>query len=244
MNKTDLLKEYYDSNAAVYDVKHGVVLPGQAYNFKTYYEPFLNSHVPKQGRVLELGCGTGVYTQWLHNRGLDVVALDISDKMIAAARQRCPHAIYLQADCERPDIDLKKSGMDSPFDAVIGINTFSYYSQKSEALSAYRSLLNKDGQFIVIDMNGSSPYYFLMSLIGFNEMRQWFPEVRQFQRSEMAKMLNATGFSVQESQRFAFIPNKVNQHLVSLCAPFDAALHKMRCFDWAAMRFALVAQKT
>ena len=84
------IRDYYDAVAADYDVRHGVVLAGQAYNFETYYAPFLDAAVPRRGRVLEIGCGTGVYTHWLRQRGLDVVAMDLSPPMLDEARRRCP----------------------------------------------------------------------------------------------------------------------------------------------------------
>jgi SAM-dependent methyltransferase len=41
-----------------------------------------------QGRVaLDLGCGPGQYTEWLLKRGYDVVAVDLSPKMVEATRR-------------------------------------------------------------------------------------------------------------------------------------------------------------
>ena len=40
------IRDYYDAVAADYDVKHGVSLAGQAYNFATYYVPFLDAVIP------------------------------------------------------------------------------------------------------------------------------------------------------------------------------------------------------
>ena len=55
--KKEEVREYYETFADVYDTKHGVKLYGQAYNFRTYYAPFLDAAVLEKGRVLELGCG-------------------------------------------------------------------------------------------------------------------------------------------------------------------------------------------
>ena len=80
-------REYYDSNAAIYDQKTGFGRSGgQQYNYERYYEPFLSREVPHTGEVLELGCGTGFYSQWLRRRGLSVCAIDISPNMIELAK--------------------------------------------------------------------------------------------------------------------------------------------------------------
>ena len=82
-------RDYYDRNADSYDRKTGFGLRGgQEYNFERYYEPLLAAELPATGRVLELGCGTGFYTRWLVDRGLDVVAMDISANMVERARER------------------------------------------------------------------------------------------------------------------------------------------------------------
>jgi len=48
--------------------------------------------------VLELGCGTGLNTEWLATQVGHVVATDVSDEMIARARERLtPDSVTLQA---------------------------------------------------------------------------------------------------------------------------------------------------
>lgn len=45
-------------------------------------------------RVLEVGCGTGTNAVWLAEQGLEVTAMDISEKALALAKQRCEeHAV-------------------------------------------------------------------------------------------------------------------------------------------------------
>jgi SAM-dependent methyltransferase len=44
------------------------------------------------GRVVDLGCGSGIYARALLDAGFDVTGFDISEAMIATARQRAPEA--------------------------------------------------------------------------------------------------------------------------------------------------------
>lgn len=46
--------------------------------------------MPPAGRVLDIGCGPGVDAAWLRARGAQVIALDASPGMVAAARARDP----------------------------------------------------------------------------------------------------------------------------------------------------------
>jgi SAM-dependent methyltransferase len=43
------------------------------------------------GRVLDIGCGVGRVTSYLHSRGLNVSGIDLSPEMIAVARRAHPH---------------------------------------------------------------------------------------------------------------------------------------------------------
>lgn len=49
-------------------------------------------------RVLELGCGTGLMTRQLLDRGAQVTAVDRSPPMLARARARAPEAAFAESD--------------------------------------------------------------------------------------------------------------------------------------------------
>ena len=244
MNQKELIAEYYNRYADVYDTKHGVGLAGQVYNFKSYYEPFLRRFIPPAGgKVLELGCGTGVYTRWLRERGLEVVGMDISPEILKQAARRCPNIPFFQGDCEDPAASLNPERVADGFEAIIGINTFSYYPQKEKALLNYRKLLRRDGRFILIDMNGTCPYYPMMAWMNKNEMRQWLDQIKESNQRYLIPLLERTGYRMEGLEHFAFIPNRVNQPTVSILRPFDFLLgfiHGIRNFS---MRIALAARK-
>jgi SAM-dependent methyltransferase len=235
------IRDYYDAVAADYDVRHGVVLAGQAYNLDTYYAPFLDGAVPSRGRVLEIGCGTGVYTDWLCRRGLDVVAMDLSVPMLDEARRRCPDALYVEGDCQDPAPALAAAGVDAGFEAIVGVNTFSYYPDKAKALANYHRLLRPGGRFVVIDMNGVSPYYALMAVTGFNELGQWMAPLKDSRPATLTRLLVEAGFRVDAMTRFAFIPNGLGAAAVTLLRPFDALLRRLPGSGRLAMRVAYVA---
>lgn len=52
-------------------------------------------------RVLDAGCGTGVYTKWLLDRGANVVGVDVSEEILAQAEELVgDRAEFHQADLE------------------------------------------------------------------------------------------------------------------------------------------------
>jgi len=240
--KTALIQKYYDRYANVYDTKHGVAMAGQSHNFTHYYEPFLRGTISPGNRVLELGCGSGFYTKWLVDQGCQVTAMDISHNIMDRARQRCPDAKYVEGDCENPKVYLDRAGLPSQFDIILGVNTFSYYPNKIDALRNYKQLLSKSGKLVLLDMNGRSPLYRIMCITGKNEMREWYSEVSQSTRTSLIKLVKEAGMQVSKLGHFAFIPNGVNQSVVSMLRPLDALLHRLPGMRDYSMRIALIAE--
>ena len=50
------------------------------------------------GRVLDCGCGSGVQSKELFDRGLEIVGMDLSPKMIYEAKKRVPKAKFVVGD--------------------------------------------------------------------------------------------------------------------------------------------------
>ncbi len=243
MENKELIRAYYDNVAEIYDVKHGIASEGQRYNWKKYYEPFLDRHVPAKGRILELGCGTGLYTKWFCKRGLQVIAMDISPKMIQQARNRCPEADYYVGDCQDPAATLGEEIIKEGLDAIVGINSFSYYVDKRKALENYARLLSGSGLLIIIDMNGHCPAFKWSEIRNLNEMREWYTVVKECNRSNVRKLLTEAGFSIEYLELFSFVPNKAGRGMVKLLSPVDAILSKLPLIDAIAIRIGLVAGK-
>ncbi len=55
--------------------------------------------------VLDIGCGVGRVTKYLHERGLNVQGLDLSSEMISAARSAHPHLTFGVAPMTELPID-------------------------------------------------------------------------------------------------------------------------------------------
>lgn len=55
--------------------------------------------VPSEGAILDIGCGSGVpITEYLVNKGFQVLAIDISIKLLEAAQKNIPNGRFMQAD--------------------------------------------------------------------------------------------------------------------------------------------------
>lgn len=102
-------------------------------------------------RVLELGCGTGLMTRQLLDRGARVTGVDRSAPMLARARMRAPEATYIQHD-------VPTFRSDETYDRVI----LSYIlheldrDQRASTLAMARDALAPGGFVGIVDFDDSA----------------------------------------------------------------------------------------
>jgi len=113
-----------------------------------YYErPATLSLLPPVSgkRVLDAGCGPGVYSAWLIAHGASVVALDASPKMVELARARLgAAAIIHQADLGQPLSFLD----DTSFDLVLSPLVLDYLEDWASVFAELHRVLRPGGHFV------------------------------------------------------------------------------------------------
>jgi ubiquinone/menaquinone biosynthesis C-methylase UbiE len=97
-------------------------------------------------RVLDLGCGGGRTSPWLHALASAYLGVDYSAKMIEVCRARYPELAFRQGDAR----NLELLG-DASFDIVLfsynGIDTMPH-TQRLQILAEVRRVLRDDGWFV------------------------------------------------------------------------------------------------
>lgn len=135
----DAYEELAEAYAAVVDTK-----PHNAY----YERPATLSLLPEVAgrRVLDAGCGPGVYSEWLLDRGAEVVAIDASPRMVALAKERTAgRAVVRVADLDAP-LDFLEAGS---FDVVLSALVLEYVRDWRATLSEFRRVLVEGGSLVV-----------------------------------------------------------------------------------------------
>ena len=80
-------------------------------------------------RILDAGCGAGLFAGTAAARGADVVGVDVSAALISVARSRFPDARFEIGDVESLRFE------DGSFDVVTGFNVFQYAGRPSRAIA-------------------------------------------------------------------------------------------------------------
>jgi len=101
---------------------------------------------PYLGRaILEVGCGHGTYTKYLAERAERVVALDIDESFVAAARRATQGAKNVQVRCA----DATTEAFDTGFDTAIMLDVLEHIEQQQEMLKKLHAVLKPGGSVIV-----------------------------------------------------------------------------------------------
>lgn len=180
-------------NTSLYDEKHSFV--------SKYGEDLLDLLAPQEGEwILDIGCGTGDLTEAIKRRGANVVGLDSSEEMIAAAGKKYPGIRF----------DLKSAdnfSYDRPYDAVFSNATLHWVLNSGDAVRCmYKAL--KPGGRLVAEFGGRGNVDHIMSALrkalrnyGHTEAadkRLWyFPSLSQY-----ASLLEENGFRVVFASHF------------------------------------------
>jgi SAM-dependent methyltransferase len=94
-------------------------------------------------RVLDVGCGSGLFAQLIAARGCSVSGFDASEPMLAIARRRTLHGTFHHGDIEALPFP------DESFDIVTGINSFQYAADTRHALLEARRVAKPGAQVFV-----------------------------------------------------------------------------------------------
>ncbi|MFC2947818.1 class I SAM-dependent methyltransferase [Virgibacillus sediminis] len=102
--------------------------------------PFVEKHVPKGSKVLDIGCGDGYGSQKLYRSGYTVSGIDLSGEMIAAADRAGEGSIsFREGDASNLPYE------DGSHDAVMAINVLEWTESPLAALREMKRVLRDDG---------------------------------------------------------------------------------------------------
>jgi 2-polyprenyl-3-methyl-5-hydroxy-6-metoxy-1,4-benzoquinol methylase len=137
--------------------------------------------------ALELGCGTGLFTEMFAAFGSRIIAVDLSPDLLAIARRR------QLADVEFRLQAFEDSDVDGPFDAVI-CSSVLHHLDLSRAWPKIFNLLKPGGRLSAAEPNMLNPQIFCE-----RHFRRFFPSVSPdetaFVRGRLQQELARAGFT-------------------------------------------------
>jgi len=130
------VRQHYDDIADIYDNRYNR-------NRGRFYYAHIAGQVmdciPMPGRILDLGCGTGLFLIACERRGGFGIGLDLSRGMVLRARSRCRESDVAWGNAEVLPF------RDGCFDAVTSLLAFSYVRRPEQMLSEACRVLRPGG---------------------------------------------------------------------------------------------------
>ena len=140
----------------------------------------------KNKTALEIGAGTGIFTQYLVERSTNLTAIDIAPRMIEQGRRTLPQVNWQIADgwCIEP----------GSFDRLYSSSLLQWAKNPVEVLRHWRASLNSQGQLLVL----------LFIEESLSELRQIGPHLSPVQwrsRTEWETAFKKAGFVILRSEQ-------------------------------------------
>ena len=150
------------------------------------------SGLPAGARVIDLGSGSGVFTQLLAQRGYQCVGLDISGQLLAVGRRKHPDIPFVQADIEK--LPFKPES----FHGALLSGVVHHFPDPSVCAAEVFRILRPGGRFVAFDPNRLNPFMWLYrdhsspfySSIGVT------PNERPVLARDVARVFQNAGFAV------------------------------------------------
>jgi ubiquinone/menaquinone biosynthesis C-methylase UbiE len=141
-------------------------------------------------KVLEIGCGTGVFTEKVAATGAEITALDISPELLDKARARInsDRVHFCLGNAEQMDFGAET------FDVVIGSSVL-HHLRLPLILPELMRVLKKGGRLVFAEPNMLNPQIFLERKIKFiGRLLANTPEESAFVRWSLLRDLRQQGF--------------------------------------------------
>jgi SAM-dependent methyltransferase/glycosyltransferase involved in cell wall biosynthesis len=112
--------------------------------------------LPAGARILDVGCGSGWLSEYFARLGYDVTGIDISDELIAMARERLERIPYdvdheTRLRCRFLVQDIETAPLAEQFDAVICYDSLHHFEDERKVFRHLSAMLNLGGLLFILE---------------------------------------------------------------------------------------------
>ncbi len=150
------------------------------------------------GDMVEFGCGTGFFTRVAAEQAQHIIATDLSDEMLEAAKTRLKdvgNVTVQKEDCERTSFPSFR------FDTVLMANVLHTVKDPASALKEAYRILRDRGRLLVVSYTDYGTTWFekfLLALKYFQKFGMPPASYRNYSPPELAQLAEEAGFAVKD----------------------------------------------
>lgn len=171
------------------------------------------------GKVLDVGCGTGVLAGRLAAEGYDLTGVDPSEGMLEEARRNVAGATFVQGD--GTDLPFEDDVFDLTY-CVAVMHHVAAAPDVKKTLAEMVRVTRPGGQIMVWDHNPRNPYWkHLMARVPQDDGSE-----RLIPEAEVTGGLEAGGAVIVESRQSGFVPDFAPPRLLGAVAKVERAVER------------------
>jgi len=194
---------------------------------------------PDVGSVLELGCGTGLFTKELAVVGPLVTGIDVSDDLLRIAKERVVNDNVLLLNADAHDTPFRHG----TFDVVVGSSVL-HHLNVPVALRECRRVLRKGGRFVFTEPNMLNPQVWVMFNV---KCLKWIwhvsPDEKAFFSWQLRREIESAGFVDVRITPFDFVHPGIPGWLLPYVNPFLNWLERVPVVRQFSASFIISARK-
>lgn len=160
-------------------------------------------------RVLDVGCGAGLFSEALAREGAEVTAIDLAPDLIKVAKlHRLESGV--QVDYRLSAVEALAEEMPAQFDAIACMEMLEHVPDPGAVVAACATLLKPGGRLFLSTLN-RTPAAFALAIVGAEYIARMLPkgthQYRDFIKpSELAAWLRAADLSLEDVSGLIYDP--------------------------------------
>lgn len=145
--------------------------------------PYIQRYLPKDGMVVEAGCGLGRYVKYLADRGYDIHGLEYGGEAVRSIHEACPELRVVQGDVARlPYATESIAGM-------ISLGVIEHFTEGCETPLAEMHRVLRRGGIAIVTVPCFNLVRRLKKFFYAHELRHYANPVRQAKLSKTVRQL-------------------------------------------------------
>jgi ubiquinone/menaquinone biosynthesis C-methylase UbiE len=174
-------------------------------------------------RMLELGCGTGTWSEFLVQLPIHLTSVDISPDLLAVARQKitAPHAEFVEGDVEKLPFAAHS------FDAICGLSVL-HHLDLPKVLGELHRVAKPGARLWFSEPNMLNPQILVQKNVPL--IKRWLgdtPNETAFFRWPLARALKRAGFEEISVRPFDFLHPQIPDALTSTIERLGVVLERI-----------------
>lgn len=167
---------------------------------RKYNEYTLNFMLPylKGNKMLELGCGDGLWTETLTKMYSKVVVVDASEPLLKQLRNRLGERVTCYCSL------VEEFETDEKFDTILAVRILEHLDEPVKILRKFRACLSNEGRFIIVVPNAFSLHRRIGRIMGLLECEDSFSEAdssmghkRIYRKESLLKDIELSGLRIE-----------------------------------------------